>query len=187
MRSPSYRWIPMGSTEITRDGIGAVVYLNKTQNGRPTAIGYRGKSNKPAFNYSFKTEESRTVFIDLFFQGVKDHQERMEKRKTERRDFVPTLKPGDILDTCWGYDQTNREFFQVLSVTGKTALIREIAQKETESTGFMSGMVIGLKDQFLEKAPVLRRRVAPGNVITVDQVRTAFPWDGRPVCYTSYA
>src|SRR5207245_2848035 len=52
--------------------------------------------------------------------------------------WVNPLKVGDILSTCWGYDQTNVEFYAVTRVSGRRTWIREIAA-DYEQTGFMSG------------------------------------------------
>jgi len=49
-----------------------------------------------------------------------------------------TIKEGDFLYTCWGYDQTNTEYFKVLKIIGKNYfIIREVSQyqdpdKETQ-------------------------------------------------------
>jgi len=44
-----------------------------------------------------------------------------------------TLKPGDFLNTNWGYDQTNIEIFVVKKIIGKNYfIIQEVAQKTNE-------------------------------------------------------
>lgn len=53
------------------------------------------------------------------------------------------LKPGDVLDCSWGYEQTNVEFWRVVSVGKKFFQLRRIAARKIEgSDGFMSDRVI---------------------------------------------
>jgi hypothetical protein len=70
----------------------------------------------------------------------------------------PSKTVGDILSTCWGYDQTNREFYEIVKVRGAAVTLRQIAT-ETVATGDMTARVIPLPGQFVDKE--LMRR-APG-------------------------
>jgi len=182
------RYIPAGYAErkfTTTDGkgIGVVYYKECTiqKMGMPVTryhtVAYRGNSSKP-WNNTFATIALMESHISALFNAIQSHQDYKNKEAAKRRDFVPTLTPGDILDTCWGYDQTNREFFQVIRITGKTAVLREIAQKEVARTGPFSGTVIGMKDQFTGKE--ISRRVSPGNSVRIDEYRYASLWDGKP-------
>jgi len=46
-----------------------------------------------------------------------------------------TIKPGDFLSTCWGYDQTNVETFIIKKIIGKNYfIIMEVAQEQGEPT-----------------------------------------------------
>ena len=181
------RWIPKDSTPVTRDGINGIVYtssfLSMKGEQRYSAIGYRGKSTHMAFNYSFRSLEQMNTYIDEFFKSVQGHQERITQRRTERKEFKTALKPGDILHTSWGYDQTNVEFFQVLEVSKNTIQIREIGQDYKE-LGYMQGQTKPVKDQFLKDEPVLTRRVGPGEYVRIDDVRSAWVLD-REMCFTS--
>ena len=101
-----------------------------------------------------------------------------------------TFKIGDILDYEWGYDQTNVEFFQVVGITasGKSVKIRKIKQTCIGAND-MTGTCIALKDQFIENAPVLIKRVKSykDQPIVVMDYSTADKWNGLPVSYSSYA
>jgi len=183
------RYIPAGSQErsyTTPDGKGhGVVYWIERVTGTDTcrrityhATGYRGKAFRPSFNYLFRTKEQMNIEIENFFLNIKKSNDYKQEQMKKRRDYIPSIKAGDILDTCWGYDQTNREFFQVIRVTGKTAVLREIAQKEIAGTGPFSSTVIGVKDQFCDKE--IMRRILPGDSIKIDECRYASIWDGKP-------
>jgi len=69
-------------------------------------------------------------------------------RKTARAEYLATLNPGDLFYTCWGYDQTNREFYQVIRVNAGSVTIREVAQ-DSEPAEFMAENVAPVKDQFI--------------------------------------
>jgi hypothetical protein len=60
------------------------------------------------------------------------------------------LVVGDILNTCWGYDQTNREFFEVIEVSGQYVTVREIAQA-SETTRMDQGRCVPQSGSFIGK------------------------------------
>lgn len=157
-----YRWKPEGATEVTRDGINAVVYLSD-KGPRPVAIGYRGKAAKHSFNYSFRDEARRAEYVEQFFANVKARQETVAARRGERKAFQTKLKVGDILYGSWGYDQTNVDFYEVVAVPGpQTVDLRELKQtrREIGSGGDKVKPATG-PDRFVGET-VYRKRVAPG-------------------------
>jgi hypothetical protein len=101
---------------------------------------------------------------------------------------------GDILYTSWGYDQTNVEFFQVTRVLPASVEVRRIDKKYDE-TGFMSGNSVPVPDKFVsdfefgDKALIRRFRAAPGlgYAVRIDDVRSAWLWDGKPKYESHYA
>lgn len=54
------------------------------------------------------------------------------------------IKVGDIFYSSWGYDQTNIDYYKVVSIspTKKTVKIIRICSKTLENTGFMSERVV---------------------------------------------
>ena len=175
------RFIPAGYTEYRRDGP-SVVYASADH---LHAIAYNGTSRKAVWYYRFLNEAGFLDRVDRFFASMKGHIDQVEKRRTERREFTTALKPGDILHTSWGYDQTNVDFYQVIQVCGKsTIIIREIAStlKETEG-GFMQGTRTALKDQFLKDEPELKKRVNAfqgREYVRMTSYSSAYLWDGKP-------
>ena len=99
-----------------------------------------------------------------------------------------SLKVGDIVDSSWGYDQTNVNFYQVIEVVGAhTVKIREIASRVVSSDGGPTTHVEAVKDSFLvpfneydDRGRVLTRRVSAGNGLNVSSCQYASLWDGRP-------
>jgi hypothetical protein len=176
------RWIPAGFTVFRQDA-DAIVYSGKKimpMGERVHGIAYQGTALKPFWNYTFLNDSQLNAETERFFEKCRAMREYREEKAKARREFVPTLKAGDILDTCWGYDQTNVEFYQVIRVSGKTAVLREIAQKSVNATGPYSGTVTAVKDQFLEKEPEITRRILPGNCIRITECASASLWNGEP-------
>lgn len=57
---------------------------------------------------------------------------------------------GDIFYDIWGYDQTNVDFYQVVSLrAAHTAVIRRIGGRVVEESG-MSGKIVPDRDNFLD-------------------------------------
>jgi len=49
------------------------------------------------------------------------------------------IKKGLILNTNWGYDQTNVDFFKVVGIIGKRYFTVKKLSSTTKETGFMTG------------------------------------------------
>jgi hypothetical protein len=63
------------------------------------------------------------------------------------------VKIGQIFSMSWGYDQTNVNYFQVVSVTAKGVYVREIGACSVPGTqGFMCEEVKPAKDRFLDRS-----------------------------------
>lgn len=76
------------------------------------------------------------------------HVARREAKRQARASFENPYHVGDFLYSSWGYDQTNREFYQVLEVRPTALFIREVAQ-HTEGTGYDSWLCTPIRDNFL--------------------------------------
>jgi hypothetical protein len=98
------------------------------------------------------------------------------------------LQAGDILYYKWGYDQTNVQFFQVLSITDKTATVQEIeAELATPpKPQDMSDQCVAKRDVFKKNSKPLRKVVQAGNQLSFDY-GTAYLWDGKPQYRSWYA
>ena len=63
------------------------------------------------------------------------------------------VKIGQIFSMSWGYDQTNVNYFQVVSLTAKGVYVREIGACSVPDTqGFMSEDVKPNTDRFLDRS-----------------------------------
>lgn len=99
-----------------------------------------------------------------------------------------TIKPGCILTASWGYDQTNVDFYKVLTRTGNTITLQECGQ-HSEETGFMSGNCTPNPDHLTGE--VLRKRVhvngGKDGHVKISHSAYASLWNGRAMHWTSYA
>lgn len=63
------------------------------------------------------------------------------------------VKIGQIFSMSWGYDQTNVNYFQVVSITAKGVYVREIGANFVEGTqGRDCSDVQPAKDRFLDRS-----------------------------------
>jgi hypothetical protein len=106
--------------------------------GKWYALAFRGTAGKPEWHHSFRTEAARTAHIEAFWAGITSTAAYRAKRTADRQADACTLQIGDILNTSWGYDQTNVDFFVVTRVSKARVWVRPIAA-EYEASGFMAG------------------------------------------------
>jgi hypothetical protein len=78
-------------------------------------------------------------------------QAKLQEKAKAREEFVNPYKLGDILYSCWGYEQTNREFYQVVAVGNRSLKLRQIACESVRATGPFSDQVAPLKDKFVSE------------------------------------
>jgi hypothetical protein len=168
--------IPKGSTKVADKHSDAVAYLsNSTRDGRPLLMVFYGKQSQPVANYVYKDNVRREQAIKEWFTSRQKAEAYTAKRHADRKNFVHDYKVGDILHTCWGYDQTNREFFEVTEVKGKFLILRELAQ-ESYRTSYDQGQCSPLPGAYLNKEPI--RRLAQEHGIKISECRTA--WKSEP-------
>lgn len=162
-RMPREFYIPKNATVVRSKNLPAVVYLSN--DGKPSAMGFYGKADKPSFNFIFRDEARRAKHVSEWFDSMAALEAGRLANRAAKKAFVHSLKVGDILHTSWGYDQTNVEFFQVTALVGKAMVeIRELAQ-ESEETGFMTGQCVPVANKFCGEP--LRKRVLEGNSLNI--------------------
>lgn len=96
-----------------------------------------------------------------------------------------TLTVGQILYTSWGYDQTNVEFFEVTKLVGKASVeVRQLAAVDEYSGQTMTGTKSPKPGQYVGD-PIIKRDL--DGRVKFESYRRAYPWDGRPKHYSTYA
>jgi hypothetical protein len=168
-RNIQTRYIPDNSTIIDYPEL-KVTVVNYESVNHPAVLCYRGKQSKPVYNYRFETTEKRQNFIDRFLaeeKKVTDYKaNQLQERKAALANVIDTVKVGDVYATCWGYDQTNVEFYQVIKIIGKrTVEVREIAQMHVEgSEGYDCCYVKPVLNDFLDDEESFRAKVGVDSI-----------------------
>lgn len=99
-----------------------------------------------------------------------------------------TIEKGAILYSCWGYEQTNVNFFVVVRCTAKTAWILPMTDDRIFSE-YLSGSTMPSEIEWHED--VQRRKITdygskPGVSGGRDR-QNLYLWDGRAKAFSSYA
>ena len=133
---------------------------------------YRAKAKKPFLNYRYRTLERLKQAVSENIQSCNARHERklLDKEKNAERikKFREELQVGDILSTCWGYEQTNVEFYQVISKTGAFCEVREIA-KRSHDTAYMQSEVSPKQNEFIGEP--IRKKILDGYIMITSYIR----------------
>ncbi len=180
------RYIPGGASPVDCGNTDAAIYTYEA-NGAPLAIAYHGTAGRHDWHFSFHNEEQRAARIAAFIESRRAYA---EHRAGQRRNAKAphNFEPGDIFHTCWGYDQTNVEFYQITRLIGKTMVELRELNRDSEETGFMSGHCSARPGDFAGEP--FRRRVNTTytpHSIRIGSSQTAWPWDGTRRHWSSYA
>ena len=180
-------YIPKGARKVTCKLTNAVAYLyngaaNSNAAGMPCAMVFRPKAKKPAWRYRFPTEEKRAARVAEFFESITKRKASRKNSAKERNAGHADVNVGDIFYASWGYDQTNVDWYQVTEKVGKSTLvIRKVANiGACGGQGPDYGRCTPAIDQFIGEPMRKRYNAQHRGSITIDQVRTAFKWDGKP-------
>lgn len=144
---PRASFIPKGATKVQPKNSDAVAYLYLSGRGRLGAVGFQGKADKPAFNYTFRDEVQRTRYVTHFFEKRSEYLASKAARKVEQQAKPVGLVVGDVLRSMWGYDQTNVDYYEVTRVLGRMVEIRPLAQESVE-TQHMQGECVPLPGHY---------------------------------------
>lgn len=131
----------MTTTLYLANGKYVIETYTSEKTGKPCAKMVTEKG-KVKWSYSFRNEEIRDNYvIQIATRIERDEEERAEilaANKVRVAEKLSFLAVGSIFYTCWGYDQTNVDFYKVMKISGKRITVRRLANDTTE-TGFMSG------------------------------------------------
>lgn len=181
---PREFYIPKGAEKLDCGNTGAEIYIGKTARGAVHIVAFHGKAQKPAINETWRRPEGAAKRVADYLGNLRARATYKAEQKAKRAAFVHNVQVGDIYRTSWGYDQTNVEFFEVVEVRGKYAILREIACAVGEQGG-PSERVVPQSGAFLEpryagddQGLPIRRLIQEGR-IKISDVRTAWPWGKR--------
>jgi hypothetical protein len=184
-RFPRAFYVPKGAVKVSDKQSTAIAYLyDGAKSGRPGAVAFSGKADKPAFNYTFRLLINRDNAVRDFFANVRAREKSRIDQREKRKAFVHTAQVGDIYRTSWGYDQTNVEFFEIVEIQGKYAILREIQSASidrgmgSESCVPQSGAYLKPRFEGDDQGEPIRRLIQQ-SYIKICDVRHAWPWGKR--------
>jgi hypothetical protein len=177
---PREFYIPSDSVELVDPQSDAVAYLWFAGNGKPGATIFFGKQAKHISNFYYRDYARMDEAIARAFAGRRSTKAYKAERAAKRKEFQHTAKVGDIYRTSWGYEQTNVEYFEIVEIKGKHAILREIGA-ESIDTGYLTGRCAPLPGAFLKprfegdkRGQPIRRLIQDGYIKICD-VRHAWP------------
>jgi hypothetical protein len=154
MRNAKVRYIPVGSVKVADKLSDAVAYVREA-NGAFYAMVYYGNQSKPAINYRYSNATKRAEDVKQAFASRQQILQYKKEQSDKRKAWINDYQIGDVLGTHWGYDQTNREFYEVVSVKGKSVQIRRIAASY-EATSCMTGNATPCPGSYIGEAYTCR-------------------------------
>lgn len=98
-------------------------------------------------------------------------------------DSSEKLNIGDILDSHWGYGQTNVDYYEVRALTPKGGKIRQI-KSERVYTDSMCGTSIPVRG--IEKTKLVKSIPSGKKYIQITSFSTAWKWNGIPNFFSEW-
>ena len=101
-----------------------------------------------------------------------------------------SLKPGTILASSWGYDQTNWDFYKVVKATARMVYLVKMDTIKDEDPIAMRGTVRPNTNvngkEVLGRFKVQSWHDGSCDYVRIEDYELAKPWDGQPKKFTSY-
>jgi hypothetical protein len=128
------------------------------------------------WKYIFNSNEQRDKHIADTIENEKHLIER-ELAELETKEKPHTLKAGSILVAAWGYDQTNIDYYKVISATARRVIAVNLKNEILRSDECGGGVVVPSEEA---QGEAITRAVGGDNVVKIDSYIFAAPWDGKP-------
>lgn len=176
---------------VTSEGL----RILKTYNDKYYVLmAWKPKALKPFINTLYRTSEAMDHAVERILENHRFWQKQKEKRREDRKgtpEDLAKVQPGMIFYNSWGYEQTNVDFYQVISRKNRDVIIQQICRELTNDPGFapMAGNCVALKDEFKERSEPFRKRLSfyEGRPSIPMECGTAIVWDGKPKYVSWYA
>ena len=95
---------------------------------------------------------------------------------------------GDVLYCSWGWEQTNIDFYQVVSATAKTIKVKKLKAVTLYNASAMTGLTQAVRDKFENDEILTRKPYNYGEwAIKIEYYSHATLWNGEPKAYSTYA
>lgn len=179
--------IPTGARRVVPKAGGVEFWLWEadTPDGRRAfALAFVGRARKPAWRYRFRSEAQRQGKLAAEAEAAAARVAYKAKASAPHG-----WSRGLILVASWGYDQTNVDAYEVVSVVGPhTVEVEQIgtvrATDDTSAALSMSEKVV--PDPTARTGKITRHRVRNG-AIASPVYGSAAPWHGMPLHCSWYA
>lgn len=124
---------------------------------KPALTIFLNDSKKVYAGYYYRSEERREEVVAEFVKNAESRIKYKAERAEEKKKVIE-VEVGDIVNTSWGYEQTNVDFYQVVEMVGKVSVkLRKVSQRVVRETSWCSSDVTPVKDSFLGDEFVARR------------------------------
>lgn len=147
---------------------------------------FHGKGHKPYKHYRFDSESDLNAFIEREkTREAKDEQNRVERSKQYEAEKMQIV-PGAILYSNWGYEQTNIDFYIVVSRKNDFVMLQEIGSHKIHNDNFndrghcMPDVTTKIGDPF-------RKKINNQGGVNLASYKWCGLWDGKPKSWSSYA
>jgi hypothetical protein len=97
------------------------------------------------------------------------------------------MKPGDILITLAGYEQTNVRFYKVVGLSALMATVQRLENIETDHKNMTCLCVPSDKPVGAPFRRKIYRVGSPDEYVLIKAHEITDPWNGEPARQTSYA
>jgi len=173
---------------------GVEVYRYDNSQGKPAAAMFGGKRAKPDKEFYYQSEEAREAAIESYLEGQRFRKESMDKARAERNAAGRGLEVGDYLSCSWGYDQTNVNYYKVVSLVGKKMVEIVPVVSVRESSAPPCDMV-SPSDELAEYDVLLGmdrgkvrpvKKVAKNGSVSLNDHQSASKCSGEPQYETSF-
>lgn len=116
---------------------------------------------------------------NAYQQEIAKEQLKFERKK-RTEEFNNSLKIGDILSGCWGYEAQFWEFYEVVGKQKSFVLLRELTKErrfDDIKYGACSECIVKAGKDYASEE-VLKRKIKDGYV-EINSYLSVSPWDGR--------
>ena len=146
---------------------------------------WTGNTKRPSYYYKFSTEQQRQNFINEKKQSADYQHEQTERWRDKIAKETNNIVQDAVLYDCWGYEQTNIDFYIVRKRTDKTVWLQKL-QSTVKETGFMSGLTEPIVDQ-VEGDELLMRKIGKYGVAIASHRASLSVYDGVAKSCSWYA
>jgi len=168
---------------------GCRIYWYENDSGQPCVKAWSGKRSRPDLHYRYLSRKQRWQDVRRYLSAARSAEnekiERSKRQKIEREAMRKKLVVGSIVNTSWGYDQTNVAFFEVVERPSPAmAVIRQIASRHIRATGPMAEMCGPVPGSFV--GDPIKRQITGAGVSNCEYGKTGRPCEPDSEHYRSW-